>query len=79
MKDSFSKAMRGLKPETIRMLKTVSLLLAALYILALAIYAAGNLGWLEYQLSMMLSEQLVMGFRRGFGMLCIGFLLAEAK
>ena len=73
-----SKCNYNLKPETIRLLKRATLVLCALYAVAvLLFYGAGTL--LDYQTALILSEALSVGLRGGVGLLCLGFLIMECK
>ena len=68
----------NLKPETARLLKIALPLFAALYAFSVFLYAAAG-ALFDYQLALILTEQLVTGLRASFGLLFFGLLFMECR
>jgi len=67
-----------LKPETTWLLKIALPLFAALYAISVFLYSAAG-ALFDYQLALVLTEQLVAGLRASFGLLFLGVLLMECR
>ncbi|MCL2530601.1 MAG: hypothetical protein FWE40_00390 [Oscillospiraceae bacterium] len=66
-----------LKPESIRLLKPGGAALVLLFLAATLLYStAGHM--LDFQFSMMAAQQLALGLRGGFALLCLGVLFLES-
>jgi len=68
----------NLKPESVRLLKYGGAVLALLYLAAILLYlTAGHL--LDFQFSITAAQQLALGLRGGFALLCLAVLCTECR
>ncbi|MCL2446119.1 MAG: hypothetical protein FWD06_05080 [Oscillospiraceae bacterium] len=68
----------NLKPESVRLLKRGGTTLVLLYLAAILLYfTAGHV--LDFQFSVMAAQQLALGLRGGFALLCLGVLFLECR
>ncbi|MCL2195620.1 MAG: hypothetical protein FWB76_06680 [Oscillospiraceae bacterium] len=67
-----------LKPESVRLLKCGGAALVLLYLAAILLYStAGHV--LDFHFSVMATQQLALGLRGGFALLCLGVLFLECR
>jgi len=68
----------NLKPESVRLLKSAGATLVLLYLAAILLYyTAGHA--LDFHFSVLAAQQLALGLRGGFGLLCLGLLFLECR